>query len=52
MAKNKNKPTKETIEMDKSDEVLVEVKKNKKDILLVKLLCVLFLYRVIWHRKI
>ena len=31
MAKNKNKPTKETIEMDKSDEVLVEVKKNKKD---------------------
>ena len=31
MAKNKNKPTIETIEMDKSDEVLVEVKKNKKD---------------------
>ena len=31
MAKNKNKPTKETIEMDKSDEVLVEVKKKKKD---------------------
>lgn len=31
MAKNKNKPTKETIEMDKSDEVLVEVKKSKKD---------------------
>ena len=32
MAKNKNKPTKETIEMDKSDEVLTEVKlkKNKK----------------------
>ena len=31
MAKNKNKPTKETIKMDKSDEVLVEVKKKKKD---------------------
>ena len=30
MAKNKNKPTKETIEMDKSDEVLVEVKQKKK----------------------
>lgn len=32
MAKNKNKPTKETIEMEKSDEVLTEVKtkKNKK----------------------
>lgn len=29
MAKNKNKPTKETIEMDKSDEVLTEVKLNK-----------------------
>ena len=31
MAKNKNKPTKETIQMDKSDEVLVEVKQKKKD---------------------
>ena len=31
MAKNKNKPTKETIEMDKSDEVLEEVKTKKKD---------------------
>ena len=31
MAKNKNKPTKETIQMDKSDEVLVEVKNKKKD---------------------
>ena len=31
MAKNKNKPTKETIKMDKSDEVLVEVKQKKKD---------------------
>ena len=31
MAKSKNKPTKETIEMEKSDEVLVEVKKKKKD---------------------
>ncbi len=30
MAKNKNKPTKETVEMEKSDEVLVEVKSNKK----------------------
>ena len=29
MAKNKNKPTKETIEMDKSDEVLSEVKTKK-----------------------
>lgn len=29
MAKNKNKPTKETIEMDKSDEVLTEVKTKK-----------------------
>ena len=31
MAKNKNKPTKETIKMDKSDEVLEEVKTKKKD---------------------
>ena len=31
MAKTKNKPTKETIQMDKSDEVLVEVKQKKKD---------------------
>ena len=33
MAKNKKKPTKETIKMDKSEEVLteVDVKKNKKD---------------------
>lgn len=31
MAKNKNKPTKETIEMDKSEEVLTEVKQNKKN---------------------
>ena len=31
MAKNKKKPTKETIQMDKSDEVLVEVKQKKKD---------------------
>ena len=31
MAKNKNKPAKETIQMDKSDEVLVEVKQKKKD---------------------
>lgn len=31
MAKNKNKPTKETIEMDKSNEVLSEVKPAKKN---------------------
>ncbi len=31
MAKNKNKPTKETIEMDKSEEVLTEVKQSKKN---------------------
>ena len=31
MAKNKNKPTKETIKRDKSDEVLEEVKTKKKD---------------------
>ena len=30
MAKTKNKPAKETIQMEKSDEVLVEVKNNKK----------------------
>ena len=30
MAKTKNKPTKETIQMDKSDEVLAEVKQKKK----------------------
>lgn len=29
MAKNKNKPTKETIEMENSDEVLTEVKTKK-----------------------
>lgn len=31
MAKKNNKPTKETIKMDKSEEVLVEVKNNKKE---------------------
>ena len=31
MAKKNNKPTNETIKMDKSDEVLVEVKQKKKD---------------------
>lgn len=31
MAKNKKKPTKETIEMDKSEEVLTEVKQSKKN---------------------
>ena len=31
MAKNNKKPTKETIKMDKSDEVLEEVKTKKKD---------------------
>lgn len=30
MAKNKIKPTKETVEMEKSEEVLTEVKQNKK----------------------
>ena len=31
MAKKNNKPTNETIKMDKSDEVLVEVKNKKKN---------------------